>query len=378
MTDPPPRRMRLGLVGGVGGSAIGSSHIAAARLDGRWELVAGVFSRDPGRTQAVARELLIDSARAYADFNQMAAEEAGRSDAIDAVTICTPNDTHFEIANAFLDKGIHVICDKPLALSVEQARGLRAKALETGLVLAVTYTYSAYPMVRMARDMVSDGQLGPVRAVHVEYASHYQTERFAPKDWQHDPAKAGLLGVVAALGTHAFHLAEFVSGLRVETLAADLACLDPHHPLDDHAGILLRFEGGVRGCLMCTSVAHGHENGLALRILGSKGALVWRQEQPDFMVFSPVAGPSVLLTRGGPSASAGANRMTRIAAGHPEGYLEAFANLYTAIARVIARGGEGRDGADFPTAHEGARGVAFMLAAFRSAHAQTAFVPLDL
>ncbi|MGY5809097.1 Gfo/Idh/MocA family protein [Rhizobium sp. LEGMi198b] len=369
-----PRRLRLGLVGGGNSGSIGPSHIAAARLDGRWELVAGSFSRNAERTKEVARELFLDPERAYPSYMEMAAREAERADAIDAVTICTYNETHYEIADAFLSKGIHVICDKPLTVTVEQAWALEEKARNAGLVLAVTYTYSGYPMVRMAREMIADGRLGSVRSVQVEYASHYQTQAFKKKDWQQDTIKTGVLGVVAALGSHAFHLAEFVSGLRVQELAADLAGLA--HPLDDHVNMLLRFEGGARGALWTTSLAHGSANGLTIRVIGTDGALSWHQEHPELLNYCASGETPVLFTRGGPAATSMAKIATRIPAGHPEGYLEAFANIYTAVARAIAEGRALPDRDDFPTAYEGARGVDFMFAALRSSETGSLFVPL--
>ncbi|TGU99754.1 Gfo/Idh/MocA family oxidoreductase [Mesorhizobium sp. M00.F.Ca.ET.151.01.1.1] len=370
------RRLRLGMVGGGGSSSIGPSHAAAARLDGRWDLVAGVFSRSPERTKQVALELFVDVDRAYADYSEMAVREAGRPDGIDAVTICTFNETHYEIADTFLSKGIHVICDKPLVVTREHARALSAKVAETGQVLAVTYTYSGYPMVRMARDMIAGGKLGDILSVQVEYASHYQTQAFGKKDWQHDQAKTGVLGVVASLGTHAFQLAEYASGLRVEALAADLACL--RNPLDDHANMLLRFHGGARGALWTTSIAHGCPNGLTLRIYGTDAALTWHQEHPEQLAFSASGQQPVLLARGGVGVSAGARAATRTPAGHPEGYLEAFANIYSAVARAISEGRNTPVNEDFPTVNEGARGVGFMFTALKSAQLGSIFVAYEL
>ncbi|TIU58970.1 MAG: Gfo/Idh/MocA family oxidoreductase [Mesorhizobium sp.] len=375
-TDAFGRRLRLGMVGGGGSSSIGPSHASAARLDGRWELVAGVFSRNPERTRQVARDLFIDPQRAYADHTEMAAREAERPDGIDAVTICTFNETHYEIADAFLAKGIHVICDKPLVVNREHARALSARVAETGRLLAITYTYSGYPMVRMARDMIAGGRLGQVLSVQVEYAHQYQTQAFGKKEWQHDQTKAGALGVVASLGTHAFHLAEYVSGLRVEALAADLASL--RNPLDDHVNMLLRFEGGARGALWTTSIAHGCPNGLALRVFGSDAAITWHQEHPEQLTFTASGQQPVVFARGGAGVSAGAKAASRIPAGHPEGYLEAFANIYSAVARAISEGRNTPDNGDFPTVHDGARGVGFMFTALRSAGAGSVFVPFEL
>lgn len=305
----------------------------------------------------------------------MAAREARRPDGIDAVTICTYNESHYAIADAFLSNGIHVICDKPLVVTTQHARALEARVAATGLVLAVTYTYSGYPMVRMAKDMIAEGRLGQILSVQVEYPNHYQAQVRDKKDWQHDPTKTGILGVVASLGSHAFHLTEYVSGLRVEALAADLACL--RNPLDDHVNMLLRFESGARGGLWTTSIAHGCPNGLSLRIFGTDAALSWHQELPEKLVFTASGQQPVLLARGGAGVSSGAKIATRIPEGHPEGYLEAFANIYTAVARAIAEGRTTPENEDFPTVHDGARGVDFMFTALRSARSGSTFTAIE-
>jgi len=375
--DINSRRLRLGMVGGGRTGSIGGSHRAAARMDGHWEIVAGVFSRDAAASADIARSLYIEEARAYRDHADMAQCEAARPDGIDAVTICTHNDTHFDIACAFLRQGIHVICDKPLTTSIEKARALVERTAETKVLFAVTHTYSGYPMVRMAREMIATGELGMIRSVQVEYASQYQAAGVGEDDWQHDPQRSGPLGVVAGTGTHAHHLAEFVTGLRVESLAADLASLVEGHRLDDHAGMLLRFENGARGLLWNSTVAPGNENGLRIRVYGSRGGLEWDQEHPNHMRFTPLGGQSTVLSRGGPAASAQARRATRVPAGHPEGYLEAFANIYSDIAAAIRIPNRRSGDMTFPTVLDGARGVAFMFAALRSAQENGRFVSLD-
>ncbi|WP_439631289.1 Gfo/Idh/MocA family protein [Shinella sp.] len=374
--DINSRRLRLGMVGGGRAGSIGGSHRAAARMDGHWEIVAGVFSRDAAASADIARSLYIEEARAYRDHADMAQCEAARPDGIDAVTICTHNDTHFDIACAFLRQGIHVICDKPLTTSIEKARALVERTAETKVLFAVTHTYSGYPMVRMAREMIAAGELGMIRSVQVEYASQYQAAGVGEDDWQHDPQRSGPLGVVAGTGTHAHHLAEFVTGLRVESLAADLASLVEGHRLDDHAGMLLRFENGARGLLWNSTVAPGNENGLRIRVYGSRGGLEWDQEHPNHMRFTPLGGQSTVLSRGGPAASAQARRATRVPAGHPEGYLEAFANIYSDIAAAIRIPNRRSGDMTFPTVLDGARGVAFMFAALRSAQENGRFVSL--
>jgi predicted dehydrogenase len=372
------KRLRLGMVGGGLRCNIGRSHRAAALLDGRWDLVAGALSRDPEVNRASAARWLIAPDRIYDRPDLMARAEAERDDGIDAVTICTTNDTHHAIACAFLDAGIPVICDKPLAISVEEANDLEARAEREGAFFAVTYNYSGYPLVRMAREMIARGDLGTVRSVAVEYLSEYQA---GPDDghWQTDPARSGPLGVVAGTGSHAFHLTEFVTGLRITELSAELSSLVAGRRLDDHATMHLRFSNGARGHLWCTTVALGNENGLSFRVFGSKGSLAWSQEQPNHMIFARLGEQPRTLTRGGYDGTPAALAATRLPSGHPEGYLEAFANLYSEIADAIAAGqaAPAREWL-FPTVADGARGVRLMFAALRSAQSDSRFVSTEL
>jgi predicted dehydrogenase len=371
------RRLRLGMVGGGRPGSIGASHRAAARIDGHWEVVAGVFSRDIATSADVARSLYIEEGRSYVNHIDMARLEAARPDGIDAVTICTQNDTHFDIAHAFLKQGIPIICDKPLTTSVEKARKLVDEAAKANVLFAVTHTYSGYPMIRMAREMVAAGELGTIRSVQVEYASQYQAAGVGNEDWQQDPERSGPLGAVAGTGTHAHHMAEFVSGLRVQSLAADLATFGEGHRLDDHAGMLLRFDNGARGSLWNTTVSPGNENGLRIRIYGSRGGLEWHQEHPNHMRFTPLGKQSIILSRGGPGMTHEARRAIRVPEGHPEGYLEAFATLYSDIAEAIRGPACNLGDLLFPTVLDGARGVAFMFAALHSAREDGRFVELD-
>ena len=375
----PRPRLRLGMVGGGLGGNIGTSHRTAALMDGRWDLVAGALSRDADRARASAAAWQIAPDRAYTDYAAMAKAEAARPDGIDAVTICTPNSSHHPIAMAFLAAGIHVICDKPLTVSPALADELLAAARTRGRVFAVTHTYSGYPMVRMAREMIAAGELGTIRSCAVEYASQYQAEPAEPDDWQNDPAVSGPLGIVAGTGTHAHHLIEFVTGARVVELSADLATLVPGHRLEDHATMHLRFDNGARGYLWNTTVACGNENGLAFRVYGEKGGLAWRQEHPNHLFHSPLRAPTRILTRGGFGAGPAAEAVSRVPAGHPEGYLEAFANLYAEIADAVlaAKTGAPPPAAPFPTVEDGARGVRFMFAARASAKEGSRFVALD-
>jgi predicted dehydrogenase len=367
-------RIRLGMVGGGQGAFIGAVHRIAARLDDQYVLVAGALSSEPGRAIASALELGLDRDRAYHDFAAMAAGEAVREDGVEAVAIVTPNHLHAPVATAFLRAGIHVICDKPLATAVAEARDLVRLTKQTKKLFAVTYNYSGYPMVRQARAMVAGGELGDIRVVQVEYVQDWLTERLEATGqkqaaWRTDPAQAGAGGALGDIGTHAYHLACFVTGLTLESLCADLTSFVPGRRLDDNAQILLRFEGGARGTLWASQVAPGNENGLKLRVFGTKGGLEWHQENPNELRYSALGQPPRRLTRAGPGAGPAAARVTRIPAGHPEGYLEAFATIYAEVAHAIraARQGKRLDGEVlFPTVEDGLDGVEFIAAAVKS------------
>jgi predicted dehydrogenase len=367
-------RIRLGMVGGGQGAFIGAVHRIAARLDDHYVLIAGALSSDPSRAMQSALELGLAPDRAYGEFKAMAAAEAAREDGIEVVAIVTPNHLHTPVATAFLQAGIHVICDKPLATTVAEARELVRLTKQTGKLFAVTYNYSGYPMIRQARAMVAAGELGDIRVVQAEYVQDWLTERLEATGqkqaaWRTDPAQAGAGGALGDIGTHAYHLACFVTGLTVDAVCADLTAFVPGRRLDDNAQVLLRFQGGARGALWASQVAPGNENGLRLRVFGTKGGLEWHQENPNELRYSALGQPVRRLTRGGVGAGPAAARVTRIPAGHPEGYLEGFATIYTEVAHAIrsARQGKRADGEVlFPTVEDGLRGVAFIDAAVRS------------
>lgn len=369
------RRLRLGMVGGGEGAFIGAVHRLAARMDDRWELVAGCFSRDAERGRRSAAALHVASDRAYAGARAMARSEAERADGIDAVAIVTPNSSHHAIARAFLDAGIHVICDKPLTTTLADAHDLVRAVRETGRVFALTHNYTGYPMVRHAREMVAAGELGAIRVVQVEYLQDWLStpvEESGQKQaaWRVDPAEAGPAGSLGDLGTHAYNLAEFVTGLRAESVCADLTAFVPGRRLDDHAQAMLRFAGGARGMLWSSQVAPGNENALRLRVFGEKGGLDWAQEQPNQLRWSPLSEAPRILSRGVGPLSSAASHATRIPAGHPEGYLEAFAQIYRDAAEQVAATIEGRapDPASLlvPTVEDGLRGIAFVAACLES------------
>ncbi|BDW94879.1 MAG: gfo/Idh/MocA family oxidoreductase [Thalassospira sp.] len=369
------RRLRLGMVGGGQGAFIGAVHRIAARLDDRYELVAGALSSKPDVAAASAAELFIDSDRSYASFEDMAKQEAAREDGIDVCAIVTPNHLHFPAAMAMLDAGIHVICDKPLCMTVDEAEKIAAKVKETGLLFALTHNYTAYPMVREARQMVADGKLGNIRLVQVEYPQGWMATKVEDTDnkqanWRADPAKAGMGGALGDIGTHAHNLANFVSGMTPSELCADVDAIVEGRKLDDNVQILMRYENGARGMLWASQVAIGHENGLRLRIYGDKGGLEWAQEHPNHMHFRPLDGRPELLTRGGAGIGAEGLHGVRVPPGHPEGYLEGFANLYTDFAdQLVAHLTNGKADAAamlVPGVKEGLEGMKFVEAVVRS------------
>ena len=367
-------RIRLGMVGGGQGAFIGAVHRFSARLDGEFELVAGALSSDPDRALASGRALGIPVDRTYGSFVEMAGREAKRPDGIEAVAIVTPNHMHFAPAKLFLEAGVHVICDKPLTATLDEAEELARIARRSGKLFVLTHNYTGYPMVRQARAMIASGEVGEVRVVQAEYAQDWLTERAEDggskqAEWRTDPRRSGAGGCIGDIGTHAYNLVSFVTGLELESLCADLSALVPARALDDNAHVLLRFGGGARGMLWASQVAVGNENRLVLRVYGTKGGLEWSQEQPDQLWYTPYGRPRQMITRNGSGADDASRRVSRIPAGHPEGYLEAFANIYAEAARAVraARNGTARDpDVVFPTVEDGVKGVAFVDACVRS------------
>lgn len=374
------RRIRLGMVGGGKDAFIGDVHRIASRIDDKFELVAGALSATPDKAQESGEALGL--ARIYDDFKTMAKVEATRADGIEAVSIVTPNHVHFAAAQAFLDEGIHVICDKPLTSTLDDAKKLVAAADRSEALFILTHNYTGYPMTRQARQMVQAGDLGTLRVIQVEYAQDWLTteQDFKQAEWRTDPARSGAGGSTGDIGTHAFNLACFVSGLEVDSLAADLTAFVPGRQVDDNAHVMLRFAGGAKGMLWSSQVAPGNENALKLRVYGDKGGLEWAQEDPNYLWFTPFGEPKRLITRNGAGAGDAAARVSRIPPGHPEGYLEGFANIYSeaAAAIIAARSGEAA-AADvfFPTVQDGLKGVQFVSACVASSAQNAAWVKLD-
>lgn len=379
------RRLRLGMVGGGPGGFIGAVHRIAARLDDRFELVAAALSSDPARSKAAAADLHIASDRAYGSFTDMAKGEADRPDRIDAVAIVTPNHLHYAPAKAFLEAGIHVICDKPLTTTLDDAIDLARIVRRTGLLFAVTHNYTGYPMVRQARQMIADGELGPIRVVNVEYAQDWLAtplEKTGQKQavWRTDPAQSGPAGSLGDIGTHAFNLASFVTGLNCKELAAELSIFVPGRRLDDNVQIMLRFAEGARGQLWASQVATGNQNNLRLRVYGEKAGIEWRQEEPNGLWYAQLGKTPTMINRAGAGAMPVAAHASRIPGGHPEGYLEAFAQLYADTAEQISARLENRSPASssllVPTVEDGVAGMRFVSAVIESSQRNAAWTPL--
>ncbi len=372
------RRLRLGMVGGGRDAFIGGVHRIAARIDDRYELVAGALSSSPEKAKASGADLLLAEDRAYGSYEEMAAAEAERDDGIDAVAIVTPNHAHFGPAKAFLDAGIHVICDKPLTTTLEDAEALQAAVASSGLVFGLTHNYTGYPLVRHAREMVAAGELGRIRVIQAEYPQDWLSTRLEDDgvkqaEWRTDPSRSGPAGSVGDIGSHAYNLARFITGLELDEIAADLHTFVDGRALDDNAHMMLRFAGGAKGMLWSSQVAPGNENALRIRIYGEKGGLTWDQENPNLLTHSPLGEAPRILRRGGPGLGAAAEHASRIPPGHPEGYLEGFATLYSDLADQISARIVGGDADPLamtvPTVADGVDGVRFITRAVESSRA---------
>jgi predicted dehydrogenase len=379
------RRLRLAVIGGGPGSFIGAMHRTAARLDDRYELVAGALSSDPERSRAAAIAIGIPADRAYADADELLTAETARPDGADVVAIMTPNDSHHRYAVGALRHGFDVVCDKPLANTLADARDVVAVVEQTGLVFCLTHNYTGYPMVRQARAMVADGQLGEIQLVQVEYV---QGGKAAARDpdidgalpWRYDPVLGGPSLVLGDIGTHAHNLVRFVTGREVDQVAADVGHIVANRLVDDYAGAMLRFDNGARGSFWVTQAATGVENCLRLRVSGTGGTLEWMQEVPTQLIFRPAGAPLQIRTPNGPGTLPLAARASRIVAGHPEGFHEGFANVYSDAAEAIAARRAGRTpdpmALHFPDALDGLRGVEFVDAAIRSSSNNGAWTPV--
>jgi len=381
------RPLRLAVIGGGPGSFIGGMHRAAARMDGRYEIVAGVVSSDSERSRQAATEMGIDTSRAYGDALEMLDAESSRSDGAEVVAIMTPNDSHHVYAMVALDRGFDVICDKPMTNTLADAMDIVAKVNSTGLVFCLTHNYTGYPMVRQARAMVEDGQLGEIRLVQVEYVQGNKANEDDPDPedglpWRFDPVRGGPSLVMGDSGTHAHNLVRFITGLEVSEVAADVGHVAPGRLVDDYGAAMLRFDNGARGSFWVTQTAAGVENALRIRVSGTRGSLEWQQEVPTQLVFRPLDGPVRTYTPNGPGILPAAEQASRIVAGHPEGFQEAFANVYSDAAEAIAArrsGGSANPTAmGFPNEIDGALGVRFVDAVIASSSAGGAWTNAEL
>ena len=369
--DTSHRRLRYAMVGGGRDAFIGAVHRKAIALDGQAELVAGALSSSAEKARASGRDLFLADDRNHGDWQSLLDDELKRppDERIDFVSIVTPNHVHFPVAQAFVEAGFHVVCDKPLVHTREQADALVAAVARKGTVFGVTYNYTGYPMVREARELVRSGRLGEIRKVVVEYnqgwlSTQLESEGNKQAAWRSDPARSGAAGAIGDIGSHAENLVATVTGLEIERLCADLSALVPGRALDDDGSLLLRFRGGARGVLIASQVNTGLENDLRLRVSGTLGTLVWRQEEPSELLHLPHDGPRRILTRGSPWLGESAKRASRLPSGHPEGFIEAFANVYGGVtadirARLAGLAADPLD-ADYPRVEDGARGVRFI------------------
>lgn len=382
------RKLRMGMVGGGRGAFIGAVHRMAANLDGKIELVAGCFSSNAEKSKLSGEDFFLDPARVYTSFEDMAAKEGALpvGERIDFVTIVTRNDLHYRVAKAFLEAGIHVVCEKPLAFSLAEAKELKAIVHKSGLVFALTHNYTGYPMVKEARAMVKAGKLGKILKIVAEYPQGYaigalkDAEGGKISNWRMDPSVSGVSNCIGDIGSHAENLARYISGLELESVAADLNTFIPGRPLDDDGSMLVRYEGGARGVLYASQISTGDENNLNIRIYGTEASIEWHQEHPNELIVKFAEAPRQVWRRGNSYNGPEAAKFTRLPFGHPEAFIEAFANLYLAAAEAISdhlTGAYPREGGyDFPTVDDGVEGMAFIEAAVKSSKANSAWTPL--
>ena len=363
------RKIRIGMVGGGKNAFIGGVHRIALRLDGYYELVAGSFSSNFDNSKETGKDLGLAEDRIYETYHEMAEKESARSDGIDVVAIVTPNHLHIPIAKIFAEKGIHIICDKPLALSSEEAINLKNIVESKKLIFALTHNYTGYPMVRHARSLIQKGDLGSIRVIQAEYPQDWLTTKaedsgLKQAEWRTDPKRSGGGGCIGDIGTHAFNLIRFITGLEVDELSADIHTFVKGRLLDDNAQIMLRFKGGAKGAIWSSQVAVGNENNLKIRVFGENGGLEWRQEDPNYLYYTKFGHPTQRVTRGSASASEEANNVTRVPPGHPEGYLEGFANIYSDVCKSLFAqiNNQNYDQSNdcYPTIYDGVEGMRFI------------------
>ena len=383
------RKIRMGMVGGGRGAFIGSVHRMAAALDGRIELVAGAFSSDPEKAKLSGEDLYLDPARVYASYAEMAEKEAAlpEDQRIDFVSIVVRNDLHFDVAKKFLESGFHVICEKPLAFSLEQGKQLKEIVDKSGKVFGLTHNYTGYPMVKEARAMVADGKLGKIIKIVAEYPQGYAITALhdesdgAISNWRMDPSVSGVSNCIGDIGSHAENLGRYITGLEIEELAAELSTFIPGRPLDDDGNMLLRYKGGAKGILYASQVSAGDENNLNIRVYGTVASLEWHQEHPNELIVKYAEKPREIHRRGNSYNGQACSANTRLPFGHPEAFIEAFANVYLGVADAISDQVAGTypraEGYDFPDVIDGVQGMAFIEAAVKSSKANSAWTRLE-
>jgi predicted dehydrogenase len=370
------RKLRMGMVGGGRGAFIGAVHRMAANLDGKIELVAGAFSSSAEKSKLSGEDFFLDPDRVYGSYQEMAEKESAREDKIDFVSIVVQNHLHFDVAKTFLEAGFNVICDKPMTRTLEEARALRDIVNETGQVFCLTHNYTGYPMVKEARRMVNDGELGRILKIVAEYPQGYAVGDVEGEgqgqisNWRSDPAIAGSSNCMGDIGTHAHNLVRYITGLEVEEICSELTAFIPGRELDDDGNNLIRFEGGAKGIIYASQISNGDENALNIRVYGTKASLEWHQEDPNELIVKYANAPRKTYRRGNDYLGEAASKNSRTPFAHPEGFIEAFANVYLAAAEAIADKIEGNDtpegGYDFPDATDGVAGLAFIETAVKS------------
>ncbi len=384
MSEKAKRPLSYGMIGGGPGAFIGDVHRRAIALDLDTRLVAGVFSRDREASLQTGQELFLDESRVYRDYGEMAKEEAAREDGIDFAVIVTPNVSHFAIAEAFLDAGIHVVCDKPLTTELGDAEKLGSIVSERDLLFAVTYTYTGYPAVKKARELVRSGALGKIRFVNAEYPQEWLATKAENEEgnrqasWRTDPSQSGKSNCVGDIGTHIENMVSYVTGLEIASLSARLDSFVEGRKLDDNATIMVNYAGGATGLYWSSQVAIGTDNALRIRVFGEKGAIEFFQEDPNYLKYTPIDAPAQILSRGRDDLGERGQSLVRVPAGHPEGYFEAFANIYRTFTGALRKrlAGEPLSDADrdFPTVNDGIQGVRFVTRVVESAANKSAWV----
>lgn len=374
------RKLKMGMVGGGRDAFIGSVHRMAANLDGQIELVAGAFSSDPDKSRLSGEDLYLDPARVYGSYEEMAEKESGlpEGERIDFVSIVTPNHMHFPVAKCFLEAGFHVVCDKPMTFNVEEAVELKAIVDKSGKVFALTHNYTGYPMVKEARELVRSGKLGRILKIVAEYPQGWLIKNIDEEGqkqaaWRTDPSKAGASSCIGDIGTHAENLGRYITGLELESVCADFTSFVSGRKLEDDGNLLVRYKGGAKGVLYASQISVGEENSLRIRVYGEQASLDWKQEYPNDLVVKYAEAPRQLLRRGNPYLSDHANKFSRIPPGHPEAFIEAFANIYLEAARAIRDAITGQSGGepyDYPTVDDGIEGMRFIATAVKSAKAE--------